>query len=119
MSAPWEKPAGHLARRVDHDKSQRRPNGRAFRPPDSETALRQARTSRDFSIINPRKIGKGGMIGTFDIEMPWGLKLTGAMLLEMGGRRWVTFPSFAEFVSPAARERFRTDVLSVAEEALK
>jgi|ERR1700733_8895643 hypothetical protein len=119
MSASLEKPPGHPARRVDHDKSQRRPNGRAFRSPDSETAPRPARTSRAFSIINPRKIGKGGMIGTFDIEMPWGLKLTGVMLLEMGGKRWVTFPSFAEFVSPAACERFCTDVLSVAEEALR
>jgi hypothetical protein len=51
--------------------------------------------------------------------MPWGLKLTGAMLLEMSGKRWVTFPSFAEFVSPAARERFHADVLPLAEEALR
>jgi hypothetical protein len=51
--------------------------------------------------------------------MPWGLKLTGAMLLEMGAKRWVTFSSFVEFVSPAARERFHADGRAMAEEALR
>jgi hypothetical protein len=59
------------------------------------------------------------MIGTFEIEMPWGLKLTGAMLLEMNGERRVTLPSTVEFVSPAARERFLGDILPLAEEALR
>jgi hypothetical protein len=58
------------------------------------------------------------MIGTFEIEMPWGLKLTGAMLVEIGGKRWVTLP-VVEFVSPAARERFLGDILPLAEKALR
>jgi hypothetical protein len=58
------------------------------------------------------------MIGTFEIEMPWGLKLTGAMLVEIGGKRWVTLP-VVEFVSSAARERFKAAVLPIAEAALR
>jgi hypothetical protein len=114
-----EKPAGHPDRRVDHfDKSQRRPNGRAFLPPDSETALRPARTARVFTITNPRKIRHGALVGAFDLEMPWGIKLSGAML-KMDGKRWVRFPSVVEFVSPEARGRFYADVLTLAEEALR
>jgi hypothetical protein len=58
------------------------------------------------------------MIGTFEIEMPWGLKLTGGMLVEIGGKRWVTL-SVVEFVSSAARERFKAAVLPIAEAALR
>lgn len=59
------------------------------------------------------------MIGAFDIEMPLGLKLTGAMLVQMNGERWVTIPSTVDFVSSAARERFKAAVLPIAEAALR
>lgn len=115
-----EKPAGHPDRRVDHfDKSQRRPNGRAFLPPDSDTALRPARTARVFTITNPRKIRSGALVGAFDLEMPWGIKLSGAMLIEMDGKRRVRFSSVVEFVSLEARERLYADVLTLAEETLR
>jgi hypothetical protein len=51
--------------------------------------------------------------------MPWGIKLSGAMLIEMDGKRRVRFSSVVEFVSLEARERFYADVLTLAEETLR
>jgi hypothetical protein len=118
MSASFrEKPANHAARQVSHaDRSQRRPDGRNFLRADSETAPRPAKTVH---VTNPRKIGKGALIGTFDLELPSGIKFRGAMLLEMSSERWVRFPSGVEFVSPVAENAFQAIVLPLADEAFR
>jgi hypothetical protein len=85
-----------------------------------------------FRLSNPRRIGKGTLIGAFDLEMPSGLKVNGVMLLEKNGKRWVNFPSkewttgsgekkyspLIEFASAEARDRFQSAVLPLAEGAL-
>jgi hypothetical protein len=107
-------------RRVDRDRSQRRPDGRNFLRPDASLNLAApAEPARAFKIRNPKRIGKGALIGSFDLELSLGLKVTGAMLVHMNGVHWITLPATVEFVSSAARERFKTAVLTIAEAALR
>jgi hypothetical protein len=107
-------------RRVDPDRSQHRPDGRNFLRPDANLNFAaSAEPARAFKIHNPKRIGKRALVGFFDLELALGLKLSGAMLVEMNGERWVTLPSTIEFVSVTARERFKTAVLPIAEAALK
>jgi len=88
--------------------------------------------SRSFKITNAKRIDKNTLVGKFDLEMPSGLKISGMMLFEKDGKRWVNFPSrewvgddgakqyspFLEFASKEARGRFQTAVLPLAEEAI-
>jgi hypothetical protein len=88
-------------------------------------------TKNQFLVSNPRRIGKGTLIASFDLEAPCGIKVIGAMLLEKGGKRWINFPSrewpredgtrgFApllEWTDSAARARFQRAVVPLAEKA--
>jgi hypothetical protein len=107
-------------RRVDHDRSQRRPDGRNFLRPDANIdSVLEKKPARRFKISNARRVSRGSLLGTFDLELTsCGIAFSGAMLVQMGGKRWVTLP-VVEFVSPAARERFLGDILPLAEEALR
>jgi hypothetical protein len=85
-----------------------------------------------FKTSNPRRIGKGTLVGSFDVELSSGMKINGMMLFEKDGRRWVNFPSkewidkegnkkylpLLEFTSPEVRDRFQAQVLPLAESAL-
>jgi hypothetical protein len=44
-----------------------------------------------FHVSNAKRIGKGLLIGSFDLDMPSGLRILGVMLFEKDGRRWVNF----------------------------
>jgi len=79
----------------------------------------------DFQITNAKIIGKKSLVGSFDLEMPSGLIVRGALLLESGGRRWINFPSkeyqkqdgtkgyfpLLEFASREISDRFQAKVL--------
>jgi hypothetical protein len=107
-------------RRVDRDRSQQRPDGRNFLRPDANLNFAApAEPARAFKIRNPKRIGKGALVGSFDVELSLGLKVTGATLVEMNGERWITLPSTIEFVSTPAREHFENAVLPIAEAALR
>jgi hypothetical protein len=85
-----------------------------------------------FKTSNPRRIRKGTLVGAFDLEMPSGLKIIGAMLFEKDGKRWVNFPSkewidkegnkkylpLLEFTLREVSDRFQAAVLPLAEAAL-
>jgi hypothetical protein len=85
-----------------------------------------------FAVTNPKLLRKGALIGSVDIDTPWGLKVIGGMLFEKEGKRWVNFPSkewtkqdgtrgffpLLEWTSPEARQRFQRAVLPLAEESL-
>jgi hypothetical protein len=84
--------------------------------------------SATFKISNARRIGKGTLVGSFDLETP-SFKFYGAMLFEKGGRRWIGFQSkewinkdgdkkyfpVVEFASTEARDRFQAQALPLAE----
>lgn len=44
------------------------------------------------TVSNYKPIGKGSLIGAFDLDTPSGFKFTGAMLMEKDGRMWISFP---------------------------
>jgi hypothetical protein len=83
-------------------------------------------------ITNAKLLRKNSLIGSFDLQMPSGLIVRGAMLFEKNGRRWVGFPSkewvksdgtkayspLLEFSSRDVSDRFRALVLPLAEQAL-
>ena len=85
-----------------------------------------------FAVTNTKILRKGALVGSFDLGMPSGLIVRGAMLFEKDGRRWVGFPSkewikedgtkgytpFLEFASKEVSERFRRQVVPLAEKAL-
>jgi hypothetical protein len=85
-----------------------------------------------FKTSNPRRIGKGSLVGSFDCELPSGLKINGMLLFEKDGRRWVNPPSkewtdregakkylpILEFTSPEVKDRFQAQVVPLAEQAL-
>jgi hypothetical protein len=52
-----------------------------------------------FVVTNARLVRKNSLVGTFDVEMPSGLIVRGAMLLEKNGSRWINFPS-REWIKP-------------------
>lgn len=85
-----------------------------------------------FKISNARRIDRNSLVGAFDLQMPSGLVVRGAMLFASGGRRWVGFPSkewigedgakryspLLEFSSRDVADRFQRLVLPLAEQAL-
>ena len=86
-----------------------------------------------FKLTNPRPLDKNSLRGVFDIQMPSGLIVRGAMLFEKNGKRWVGFPSkewvkqdgtkshssILEFSSREVSDKFQAAVLPLAEEALR
>jgi hypothetical protein len=85
-----------------------------------------------FAVTNPKLLHKGALIGSVDVDTPWGLKIIGAMLFEKEGKRWLSFPSkewikqdgargffpLLEWTSSEARQRFQREVVPLATEAL-
>jgi hypothetical protein len=88
--------------------------------------------SGGFSVSNPKLLHKNTLVGSFDLQMPSGLIVRGAMLFEKGGKRWVSFPSkewikpdgtksyypLLEFASREIGDKFQAQVLPLAEGAL-
>jgi hypothetical protein len=86
-----------------------------------------------FTTSNPRRIGKGLLIGCVDLELPSGMIIRGVMLMESAGKRWINLPSkewtnreglkrclpLLEFSTPEVRERFQAEVLPLVEDALR
>jgi hypothetical protein len=85
-----------------------------------------------FTVSNAKRVSKGSLRGFFDLEMPSGLTIRGAMLFEKDGRRWIGLPS-REWIKPdgtkayqpiveipdrEARDKFNAAVLPLAERAL-
>jgi hypothetical protein len=78
-----------------------------------------------FIVSNARRLDKGALLGSFDLEAPCGIKIIGAMLFEKNGKRWINFPSkewtkddgskgywpLLEWTDKGARERFQQAVL--------
>jgi hypothetical protein len=85
-----------------------------------------------FELTNPRPLDKNTLRGVFDIQMPSGLIVRGAMLFEKDGKRWVGFPSkewqkpdggkgyspLLEFADRTISDKFQAQVLPLAERAL-
>jgi hypothetical protein len=85
-----------------------------------------------FIISNAKQMRKGTLLGFFDLEMPSGLIVRGAMLFEKNGKRWVGFPSkewvkadgtkgympLLEFADRSISDKFQAQVLPLAERAL-
>jgi hypothetical protein len=85
-----------------------------------------------FIISNAKSIRKNSLIGFFDLQMPSGLIVRGAMLFEKSGKRWVSFPSkdwvkpdgtksyspLIEFADRSIADKFQSAVLPLAEGAL-
>lgn len=76
-----------------------------------------------FTVTNPKLLNKNTLVGSFDLQMPSGLIVRGAMLFEKSGKRWKPdgtksyFP-LLEFASRDIGERFQQQVLPLAERAL-
>jgi len=86
------------------------------------------------TISNARKIGKGALIGFFDVQLPSGIKLNGCTLLSKkdGSGRFIGLPSrewqkpdgskswvpIVEIPDRADRDKFTAAVLPLAERAL-
>jgi hypothetical protein len=85
-----------------------------------------------FTITNPKPMRKGTLVGFFDLEMPSGLIVRGAMLFEKNSKRWVSFPSkewvksdgtkgympLLEFADRSISDKFQAAVVPHAEKAL-
>lgn len=85
-----------------------------------------------FVITNAKVIRKNSLVGSFDLELPSGLVVRGAMLFEKNGRRWVNFPSkewtksdgtkgylpLLEFATREIADNFQRQVLPLAEREL-
>jgi hypothetical protein len=83
-------------------------------------------------VTNAKRLDQNSLIGVFDVELPSGLVIRGAMLLESHGRRWINCPGIPwtkedgsksykpviEFASREVKDRFERLVLPLAEEAL-
>jgi hypothetical protein len=81
-----------------------------------------------FKIFNMRGVSKGTLVGTFDLALPSGLLIYGAMLhRHSGGKSWIGFPSkewlngdrrvfspLIGFSDLETRERFQDQVLPLA-----
>jgi hypothetical protein len=82
-----------------------------------------------FALSNPKRLDRGTLVGSFDLEMPSGLVVRGAMLFEKGARRWVSFPAkewtkqdgskgyypLLEFASRDISDKFQALVVPLAE----
>ena len=85
----------------------------------------------NFTVSNTKLLRKNSLVGSFDLEMPSGLVVRGAMLFEKNSRRWVNFPSkewtdnsgtkkyfpLLEFNSKETADKFQAAVLPVVERA--
>jgi hypothetical protein len=85
-----------------------------------------------FAVTNAKLLNKHTLVGSFDLQMPSGLVVRGAMLFEKTGKRWVNFPSkewvksdgtksyspLLEFSSREVNDRFQQQVLPLAERVL-
>jgi hypothetical protein len=101
--------------------------------PINSNRTREKRSQMTFTISNAKVIRKNSLVGSFDLEMPSGLIVRGAMLFEKNGARWVNFPSkeyqkqdgskgyfpLLEFASREISDKFRDKVLPLANEAFK
>jgi hypothetical protein len=81
-----------------------------------------------FKIFNVRGVSKGTLVGMFDLALPSGLLIYGAMLhRHSGGKSWIGFTSkewlngdkrvfspLLGFVDPETWERFQSQVLPLA-----
>jgi hypothetical protein len=88
--------------------------------------------SASFTVSNAKVLRKNSLIGCFDLQMPSGMIVRGAMLFEKAGKRWVGFPSkewtkpdgtkayspLLEFATRDIADRFQAQVLPLAEGAL-
>jgi hypothetical protein len=84
------------------------------------------------TVVNPRKLNKGALIGFFDVTLPSGIKLNGCTLLKKDGKRWIGLPSrewakpdgsksyvpIVEIPDRSDRNRFNAAVLPLAERTL-
>ena len=84
-----------------------------------------------FVITNHKPMRKGTLIGFFDLEMPSGLIVRGAMLFEKNNKRWCAFPSkewvkadgtksyspLLEFADRSISDKFQAAVVPQAEAA--
>jgi hypothetical protein len=84
------------------------------------------------TVSGARKIGKGALIGFFDVTLPSGMKLNSCQLLEKDGKRWIGMPSrewvkadgtkayvpLVEIPDRSDRDKFAALVLPAAERAL-
>jgi hypothetical protein len=85
-----------------------------------------------FKITNHRRLDKNSLVGVFDLELPSGLKINGAMLFAKNGKRWVSFPSkewvkqdgtrsfspLIEFADRSIADKFQSVVTPLAVQAL-
>jgi hypothetical protein len=88
--------------------------------------------AKTFVVTNPKLIRKGTLLGSFDLTMPSGLVVRGAMLFSKATSQWVNFPSkeyidetgvkkyypLLEFESREVADRFQAQVLPIALQAL-
>ena len=42
-----------------------------------------------FTVLNATSICKNSLVGSFDLQMPSGMKINGCLLLEKTGKRWI------------------------------
>jgi hypothetical protein len=69
----------------------------------------------DFRVINPRRVNKGAVVWTFDVEdTRTGTVMQGVALLARDGRRWLSPPSDDVF-----SEQLHLHLLPLAEAALR
>jgi hypothetical protein len=95
--------------------------------------IERARAVRGtFSISNSKVIRRNSLVGSFDLALPSGLIIRGALLMESHGKRWINLPSkpyqkedgsqgwfpLVDFSSREVRARFQAAVLPLAENAL-
>jgi len=87
---------------------------------------------KNFTISNAKLLRKNSLVGSFDLELPSGMIVRGAMLFEKNGKRWVNFPSreyqkpdgskgylpLLEFATREISDNFQRQVLPLAEREL-
>jgi hypothetical protein len=85
-----------------------------------------------FTVSNAKSICKNSLVGSFDLQMPSGMKINSCLLLEKNGKRWIGFPSrewqkadgtrdffpIIEFVDRSTSDKFQAAVLPLAVDAL-
>jgi hypothetical protein len=88
--------------------------------------------TKTFVASNPKLIRKGTLVGSFDLAMPSGLIIRGAMLFSKADSQWVNFPSkeytdatgvkkyypLLEFESREVADKFQAAVVPIALTAL-
>jgi hypothetical protein len=88
--------------------------------------------AKTFVASNPKLIRRGTLVGSFDLTMPSGLIVRGAMLFSKADSQWVNFPSkeyvdatgvkkyypLLEFESREIADRFQAQVVPLALQSL-